>query len=124
MLGWLEESLKEARKRVRKSPEQSELIRQSLKVPHPLVGKFVLDIQCDGCMAEDHKLKRVGEIIDVKTHREMWPDAHPHYKDGYHYAVCRVIQSREDLPEELFYVCVEASNFQPTPSGKGFFWRH
>lgn len=99
-------------------------IAEALKIlfgrKHPYIGKIVLDIECDGCMAHIHKLIRVGEIIDIKKGSDLWPSSNV---GRYRYAICRTIQSREDFPEETFHACIDSVDFQPIPSGNGFFWR-
>ena len=89
-----------------------------------MIGKIVIDVHCNGCMAQDHVVNRVGEIIAVKPYREVWPHEGERFEDRYDVAVCRTLQSREDFPEELFYVFTADSCLQPIPSGVGYFWRH
>lgn len=89
-----------------------------------MLGKLVLDVLCDGCMAHVHKLERVGEIIAIDDQRAF-------FGQGEHIIVakCRVVNSREDLPEEFFYPALADGGFQPLNSGSfgqalGYIWRH
>lgn len=97
------------------------------RVAHKLLGRTLMEIDCRGCMAEDHHLIRVGEIVEVDDQRIILnaPDATPMI-----IAKCRTIQSRTDMPEEFFTTCAIADGaFQELPSGAfgqhlGYIWRH
>ena len=91
------------------------------------IGAVVLEIQCDGCMADDHKLLRVGEVQDIKLHCMIWPHAARNLDSDKPYAICRVMNSRVDLPEEFFYIAMADRNVQLIGSdfrSTTFFWRH
>jgi hypothetical protein len=99
-----------------------------LSVCHPMVGKIVLEVNADGCMAQDHKLMRVGEIVAVKKHSAIWGSKPGDWHDRFDYAVCRVIQSRDDTwgrndrPDELFYACLQDGGFYRTANETVYRW--
>lgn len=96
------------------------------RVAHKLLGRTVMEIDCRGCMAEQHHLVRVGEIVEVDDQRIILnaPDAQPMI-----IAKCRTIQSRRDMPDEFFTCAIADGDFQELPSGAfgqhlGYIWRH
>jgi hypothetical protein len=98
---------------------------QASRRPYPvpkyghLLGCLVIEVQCEGCMAEIHKISRVGQIVAVKKGCAIWPELPYNNND---YVVCRVVQTRSDKPEELFYVSVQDGSFQLAPNSVGYFW--
>lgn len=92
-----------------------------------MLGRLLMEIDCRGCMAEDHQLVRVGEIVEVDDQRKVLGHE---TGEALVIAKCRVIQSRTDLPEEFFTTCpIIDGDFQELPRGKyrqhlGYIWRH
>jgi hypothetical protein len=85
-------------------------------------GKLVLEFDLRGCMAEEHVLKNVWEIIEFGDQRKFIPGS-----QSIHMARCRKIQSREDLPENI--KLIPSDDLYPLPTGAfgqamGYAWRH
>ncbi len=38
----------------------------------PMLGRVVMDVQLDGCMAHIATINRVGIVVDVKSHEEVF----------------------------------------------------
>jgi hypothetical protein len=84
------------------------------------IGKIVIKVLCDGCMAEDHKLQMIGEVVAVRKANEIWPS---NSSTQYDYAVCRVFNSRSDLPDTFFYPCIQDGSFQQSSrNDQVYFW--
>lgn len=94
-----------------------------------MIGKVMMDVQLDGCMAHIATIKRVGEVIAVATHEELWgrPVIGGIPGRTYEYAVCRVIRpefSQDTDVEETFNVPLADNWLVPMPGGGGYVWRH
>ena len=74
-----------------------------------ILGKLIIQVQCDGCMAEDHKIKKVGRVIAVLKAKDIWGTP-----DRYDYAQCLILNSHLDAKEDYFYVCIQNSSLQPS----------
>jgi hypothetical protein len=79
----------------------------------PLIGKLIIQVQCDGCMAEDHKIKKVGRVIAISK-----------AEDHYDYAKCLVFNSHFDEDEQFFYVCVQDNCLQQVPYDKDVYFHY
>lgn len=75
-----------------------------------MLGKLVIKVLCDGCMAEDHKIKKVGRVVAIKKAHEVWPKSY--VDDRYEYAECLILNSHLDAEKEFFYVCIQDSSLQ------------
>jgi hypothetical protein len=84
-----------------------------------LLGAIVIEVECNGCMASEHKNKRIGQIIRIAKGKDIWSES-PY--NNYDYAVCRIIDSHQDNPETFFHVCVQDGSFQLAPNSVGYFW--
>ena len=85
-----------------------------------LRGKTVLRVDCRGCMAHDHHIEKVGIVVGFKFCDEIWPSDREHNKKIH--AVCRVVKTREDVPDEFFYPCIEDGALMPTPNKDAWMW--
>ena len=83
-----------------------------------MIGEIVIKVQCDGCMAEDHKVVAIGRVVAIKHPSEIWGST-----DGpYTYAECKIIVSRSDELLKFFYPCVQDGSFQWSEKDKVYFW--
>jgi hypothetical protein len=73
-----------------------------------MVGKTVIKVQCDGCMAEDHKIKAVGKVTSIMKANRIWPGT----TDRYDYAACLVMNSHLDAGKSWFYVALQDTSLQ------------
>jgi len=85
-------------------------------------GKLVLEYDVRGCMAENHVLKNVWEIVEFGYQPKFIPGS-----AKIHMARCRLIQSRDDLDEE--FTLIPSSDLYALPPGSfgqsiGYAWRH
>lgn len=86
------------------------------------LGKIVLEFDVRGCMAEDHVLKNVWEIVEFGDQKKFIPGS-----QSIHVARCRKIQSREVIEAE--YTLIPSGSLYALPSGEfgqsiGYAWRH
>ena len=78
-----------------------------------MMGKIVIQVNCDGCMAEDHKIMQVGRVVAIRKAKDIWGVQDP-YENRYDFAQCLVINSHLDAKDEYFYVCIQDSSLQPS----------
>jgi hypothetical protein len=86
-----------------------------------MIGKIVIEVDQRGCMAENHVLKRMGEIVEIGDQRVFLdsPTA-----QSIIVARCRTLSSRELIEDEFFLVPIADGGFQPSISPLAFWWRH
>ncbi len=86
-----------------------------------MIGEIVVEIDQRGCMAEDHVIKRVGEIVGIDDQRVFLnsPDA-----QSVIVARCRTLSSRELIEPEFFLVPIADGGFQPSENATLYWWRH
>ncbi|MEE9481924.1 hypothetical protein [Methylobacterium ajmalii] len=97
-------------------------------VRHPMIGKVMMDVQLDGCMAHVAKIQRVGIVIDVKSHEELYGHSIPGTvtRGRDEYAICQPVQAGLMTEEEgeAFYIPLFTPWLAPMPNGVGYIWRH
>lgn len=94
-------------------------LKQSVQqVPYGhLIGQTVIVIDCRGCMADDHRIDKIGVIKKVVNQREIYgPESQPLMV-----AICEQQESRSDLPQKDFTFCVDDTSFQKNQRGPGYF---
>jgi hypothetical protein len=85
-------------------------------------GKIVLEFDVRGCMAEDHVLKNVWEIVEFGYQNKFIKGS-----QKIHMARCRLVKSRDDLDDE--YILIPSHDLYALPPGSfgqsiGYAWRH
>lgn len=86
-----------------------------------LIGKLVVEIDCRGCMGEDHRFVRLGVIEKIVDQRDRFG----RQTQSIMQAKCRVVHSRMTLTDEFFYVSIEDGCFQSDESVSSLMWyRH
>lgn len=88
-----------------------------------MIGCLVFEFDVRGCMAENHVLKNVWKIVEFGCQTKYIPGSAKIYM-----ARCRVIQSRDDLPEE--WCNIPTDDIWPFPKSSAlgrpinYAWRH
>lgn len=85
-------------------------------------GKILIEYDVRGCMAENHVLKAVWEVVEFGCQTKYIPGSQKIYM-----ARCRLIQSRDDV--EPVWCNIPVESIYPLPLGAhgqalGYAWRH
>lgn len=93
-------------------------------IARDVLGKIVIKVDADGCMAHDHKIVAVGRVLSVMKHSEVWPHAFRSLDSEQLYAKCEILPTRSDLANDVkfFYPALGDGCFYPSADHTYYLW--